>query len=189
MPLASIRLVAVLTGLLLGLAGALASVSPAAADEKWGPFRGQVVDLETGEPIAGAVMLAVWWEVIATPVEGKSRFYDALEAVTGADGRFEIPRLRVPFWKLGVQPPSFRLFAPGYKPHTDVVTPPGGKLFVDPTVVKMRRLETHAELMDKSRSRPALVPPEKMREFTRAVNIERARLGLDPIDPFGGLPK
>jgi hypothetical protein len=35
----------------------------AGARETWGPFQGQVVDVETEQPIAGAVILLAWWEV------------------------------------------------------------------------------------------------------------------------------
>lgn len=168
-------------GLLLVGAVTLGLPSFATGREKWGPFRGQVVDLETGQPIAGAVILAVWWEVVATPVEGKSRFYDAKEAVTGPDGRFEIPRLKAPFWKLGVQPAELTIFAPGYEWRSTLVTPPDGERFVAPTVVQMRPLKTREELLQKSRSRPASVPLEKMPELTRVINAEREMLGVGPL--------
>lgn len=154
------------------------------AREKWGPFRGQVVDLETGQPIAGAVALAVWWRIIPTPVHGTEEFYDAREAVTGPDGRFEIPRLSATGWTFGIQPAQITVFAPGYLWEVTLVTPPGGEEFVDPTVVQMRRLKTREELLKKSRSRPAGVPLEKMAEFTKAVNIERRMLSLTPL-PIG----
>ncbi len=147
------------------------------AREKWGPFRGQVVDVETGQPIAGVVVLAVWWELYGIAFIGE-RFYEAREAVTGADGRFEIPRLSE--GALSVQPPRFHLFAPGYVPHADIVTPPNGEPFVDPTVTQMRRLKTKGELLKKSRGYPSGIPEEKMPEFLKAINIERAMLGLSP---------
>src|SRR5207249_575775 len=61
--------------------------------EKWGPFRGQIVDAETGQPIVGAVVLVVWWEAVFTPIQTNRKFYDAREALTDAEGRFEAPRL------------------------------------------------------------------------------------------------
>ena len=84
--------------------GAVGLSATAPASERWGSFRGQVVDVETGQPIAGAVALAIWWEVVPSLVHGTQKFYDAREALTGPDGRFEIPRLSVPPWQLGVQP-------------------------------------------------------------------------------------
>ncbi len=168
-------------GALLSL---LALAPEAQSREKWGPFRGQVVDLETGQPVVGAVMVVVWLEIYGVGLTGH-RFYDASEALTDAQGRWEIQRLRASFWKLGIQPPTFHLFAPGYAPEADIVTPRDGEVFVHPTVTKMRRLKTREEILQKSRSRPDFVPPEKIPEFIRAINVERRSLGLDEIEPTG----
>lgn len=139
-----------------------------------------MVDLETGQPIEGAVALAVWWEVVPTPVQGNSRFYDGREAVTGPDGRFEIAR-GVPFWNLGVQPPAFYLFAPGYQVHADIVTPPDGQPLIDPTIVQMRRLRTREERIDNLRRYSlAGVPEAKKSRLLEAVSRERVALGLSP---------
>ena len=132
--------------------GAVGLIAAAPASERWGPFRGQVVDLETGEPIPGAVALAVWWKIRLSFVHGTREFYDAREAVTGPDGAFEIPRLLGPLWILGVQPAEITLFAPGYKWQATVVTPPDGQRFVAPTIVQMRRLKTREELLKKDDS-------------------------------------
>ena len=52
-----------------------------------GPYRGKVVDLETGEPIGGAVVAAVWvLEFNFTP------FCDAKETVTDINGEFILPK-------------------------------------------------------------------------------------------------
>ena len=158
----------------------VAGLAPGAGSrETWGPFRAQVVDVETGQPIAGAVVLVVWLELYG--IFGNHRFAEAREAVTDAEGRFEIPRLTGLGWKLGIQPPSIHVFAPGYIPYGRRVTPVSGEVFVDPTVFLMRRLKTREELLNKNRSRPVMVPFEKMREFTKAVNVEREMLGFSPL--------
>jgi hypothetical protein len=61
--------------------------------EQWGPFRGQVVDEETGKPIAGANVMVLW---IREPpsLHFTQSFYDAQETVTDVNGRFEIPPRR-----------------------------------------------------------------------------------------------
>jgi hypothetical protein len=71
-------------------------------------------------------------------------------------------------------------FAPGYAVEKEGVTPPDGVRFVDPTVVKMRRLKSREELLRKSRGYPSQIPEEKMPGFVKAVNIEREMLGLKP---------
>src|SRR5205814_3427650 len=76
------------------LAGALL-VSGLAADVRasaqWGPFRGQFVDVESGQPIMGGVVVVVWRQEQITLVASSTRFYAAAAAVSGADGRFGVP--------------------------------------------------------------------------------------------------
>ncbi len=165
-------------GVLLGLAAG----GSVGAVEKWGPFRGQLVDAETGQGLAGAAILVVWWREVPNPVHPTQEFYEAREAVTDAEGRFEVPRLSPPVFSAFIRPGQVIYFAPGYRPLREVVTPPDGQPFVAPTVVEMRRLKTREELLAKRRSRPALVPPERMRHLIRAVNVERAMLGLGPVE-------
>jgi hypothetical protein len=174
------------TVVLLSLA-LVAGLAPAAgARETWGPFQGQVVDVETDQPIPGAVMLVVWYEVCG--LFGQSCFVEARETVTDSDGRFRIPRLTGFRWKLGIQPPTIHVFAPGYVAEAEIVTPITGEVYVDPTVLQMRRLKTREELLQKSRSEPTLVPPDKIPEYMRAVNVERQLLGFKPI-PIQGSPR
>ncbi|MGH7324143.1 MAG: hypothetical protein ACREJ9_05785 [Candidatus Rokuibacteriota bacterium] len=144
------------------------------------------MDVETGEPIPGAAILVVWYELIPHPVQTNQKFYDALEAVTDAEGRFEVPRRPPPFFDFRIRLAGVTYFAPGYVVHTEVVTPPNGQPFVDPTVVRMRRLKTRQELWEKSRARPSKVPDEKMPGFIKAINAENKTLGLGPIGPPAG---
>lgn len=166
-----------------GLLLAMSLTSSVTALEKWGPFRGQVVDVETGQPIAGAVVLVVWWEAVPTPVQTNQKFYDAREAVTDANGRFEVPRLSPPFFSFRIFDPKISYFAPGYEPIAEVVTPPEGQPFVAPTVVQMRRLKTREARLRNLRGYPSDIPYEKMVEFMRARNREATELGLEPEGP------
>jgi hypothetical protein len=170
---------------LLAIAVAVLATTPAVSEagsrEKWGPFRGRVIDMENGKPIEGAVAVVVWWRSEWSPVQETRFFYDAREAVTGPDGTFEVPRLSVPLWHLGVRAGAVTVFAPGYEWDGTRVMPPSGHEFVDPTVIEMRRLKTREELLRKSRARPDGVPLEKLVEFTRAVNVESEMLGFKPL--------
>jgi len=112
--------------------------------EQWGPFRGRIVDAETGAPIPGAHFMVSWERDNPNPVHWTQSFYDAQEAVTDADGRFEIPRQRR-FFTVLVSTPRFDAFAPGYVAESSEVTPRGGQPYVDATILKMRRLETRDE--------------------------------------------
>lgn len=145
----------------------------------WGPFRGQIVDAETGRPIQGAVVLVIWWRVVPTPVHAIHKFYDAREAVSDAQGRFEVPRLPPPIVTLGVQDPTVEWFAPGYKHAELTVRPPDGEPLVDPTVIQMKRLGTRDERRKYILGRlPGGVPHGRMPKFIRALNRELSALGL-----------
>ena len=72
------------------------------------------------------------------------QFYDALETVSDAGGRFEIPA-QTRFVTAFVREPGLSVFAPGYLMQEPDVTPPGGRAYVDPTIVRMRPLKTREE--------------------------------------------
>lgn len=142
--------------------------------EQWGPFRGQVVDAETGMPISGAHVMVTW---IREPpsLHFSQWFYDAQETVTGADGRFEIPR-QTHFVTAFVNDPGFGFFAPGYLIQSEEVTPSSGRKWVDPTVARMRPLKTREE---RCKYRPAepWAPVSKVPRFMDAVQQHNVALG------------
>ena len=159
------------------------SVVPATAEEKWGPFRGRVVDAETGQPIQGAVALMTWLKLVYAVIQTNTEFYDAREAVSGPDGTFEIPRLTPPFFRFNIITYGPKIFAPGYAEHRWVVTPPTGEALVDPTVVEMQPLKTREERLNAlSRASPLTsVPLEKMCLYIQAQNREARNLGLGAL--------
>ena len=111
--------------------------------EQWGPFHGQVVDAETGQPITGAHVMVLW--VREPPsLHVTERFYDAQETVTNTDGRFELAR-KTRLLTAFVRRPEVAVFALGYMMQAPEVTPAGGRPYVDPTVVRMRPLKTREE--------------------------------------------
>ena len=134
---------------------------------QWGPFRGRVVDAETGAPIAGAHFMVSWERDRPNPVHWTQSFYDAQEAVTDADGRFEIPRERR-FFTLLVGEPRFSAFAPGYVAESEQVLSGSGQLYVDDTVLKMRLLTS---LEERCRRRPGEpgAPRTEVPRFIEAV--------------------
>ena len=113
--------------------------------QQWGPFSGQLVDEETGLPIAGAHVMVRWDRRLPTPTgDGGQTFLAAVESVTDDEGRFELAG-RPRYWDLFVTRPGFSYFAPGHVARGREVTPPDGEPFVDPTVIKMRPLKTRQE--------------------------------------------
>lgn len=56
-----------------------------------GPYKGRVIDAETGQPIEGAVAHGTWSKVYPNPAGSSSEYYDSYEVLTDKDGNFEIP--------------------------------------------------------------------------------------------------
>ncbi len=73
-----------------------------------GPYKGKVIDLETGEPIEGAVVAAEWTLT--------HRFCDAKETVTNKNGEFVLPKGSCfSFWPFTqMDPAHVVVFKPGY---------------------------------------------------------------------------
>ena len=142
---------------------------------QWGPFRGRMVDAETGAPIAGAHVMVSWERDRPNPVHWTQSFYDAQETVTGADGRFEIPREQR-FFTFLVGRPRFSAFAPGYVAESEAVVTAGGQLYVDETVLKMRLLKTREEQCGRLPGGPPVEAGAKAIQFERAVRAYRAEM-------------
>lgn len=62
-----------------------------------GPLAGRVVDRQTAQPIAGAVVLGVWTKVGGVPELYHTKLVDVREAETDADGRFVLGRPQDPW--------------------------------------------------------------------------------------------
>lgn len=82
-----------------------------------GPWKGKVIDIETKQPLEGAVILAIWERVYRTPYGDNSYFYDAKEVVTDKAGEFVIssytPINLLPIISY-MRGPEFIIFKPGY---------------------------------------------------------------------------
>ena len=160
-----------------------------------GPWRAQIVDAETAQPVEGVIVLAIWDKLsIGWPHPDRS-FYDLDEVVSNADGRIVIPA-RV---KAGRRPletlrgPMIRMFKPGYgdwqfqdsAKWTDAERTTRGKAIWDQfahdgVVIVLRRARTRDERL---RALDGLLPaPEApMEKFPRllaAYDREIGRLGL-----------
>ncbi len=55
-----------------------------------GPYKGRVIDADTGKPIEGVVILGVWYREIPSAAGALHNYYDAMETVTDKNGEFEI---------------------------------------------------------------------------------------------------
>ena len=71
-------------------------LTPPAAGRTEGPLTAQVVDGETGKPIAGVVVVALYQKKTPGGVHPNTDFYDLDETATDADGRFSFPARELP---------------------------------------------------------------------------------------------
>jgi hypothetical protein len=156
-----------------------------------GPYRGQVIDSDTKQPLKGAVVLAVWEREIPLVIQTNTVFYDAREVLTDGNGEFvvnaEDVEANAPSRTLR---PIIVIFLPEYGSFPNYQTAPkgfiGGVFEGKGAVVELPSLKTRSERLDVIRGLPPiLVPEEKMPNLLRLMNIERSRLGLAPIHKPG----
>src|SRR5262249_23048450 len=97
-------------------------VPPASSGYDWshpgqGPWRGQVVDRETRQPLEGVVVAAVWNKRYGS-VGGWAGggYFASEEVVSGPDGRFTIQSLKKPLLDpfAILEGPEFYIFKGGY---------------------------------------------------------------------------
>ena len=77
-------------------------------------YRGQVVEAETGAPIAGAVVLGVWDREYLTVAGGVDRFYKAREVLTDTNGDFTLPGMGLLVMS-NIVPANIVIFKAGYE--------------------------------------------------------------------------
>src|SRR3989337_3309136 len=136
-----------------------------------GPWKGKIIDIETKEPLEGAVVLAVWERVYMTPAGASSYFYEAKETLTDKEGRFEIPSYTpinlVPIISY-MRGPLFTIFKPGYGSLTMVLDK-----YLKGVTAEVYEMELSEK---KYRLSTGLIelPPLKTRE-------ERRMVGVSPI--------
>jgi hypothetical protein len=184
----------------------LATWGGPSAVEAAGPWRGQVVDAETGQPLEGVAVIGVWQRrfldrrlVPLSPTSPVS----ADETVTDADGRFTLPPRM--FWRTVAGPvrepePELALFKAGYggwrrqRPGTPLRTS-GAVLEMQP----LRSLDERRQYLrgawppaEREQRRLAWqhgdhpanwidLPYRQARRYEAAINEERVALGLRPI--------
>jgi hypothetical protein len=79
-----------------------------------GTYTGIVVDVDTRDPIEGAVVLGTWYTVAHTVAGGVSSYYDARETVTDKNGEFSIPGMGLRIMS-NLEPMDFLIFKAGYE--------------------------------------------------------------------------
>lgn len=160
---------------------------------KFGPYSGQVVDAETGEPIEGAVVL-IGFHTKSSSVGGwVHRFADAFEVLTDTNGEFRLYPKRVTSFRAmsiwdkhcdvtifkpgyGVYPGNKKAFGePSYSPSWSL--PEGIHVtFHLPKLLTIKEKIINLHLI----MEPAGIKPEKMELLRKLENQERINVGLSP---------
>jgi len=161
-------------------------------DRPRGPYRGQVVDAETKAPLAGAVVVALWWRNRVYPFHSVAEHYAVRETVTDSEGRFFLDVKDVEEGApRRTYHPEFLIFLPGYGSYPGhQISPRGftGGIFERPgKLVELPRLEgqeaRRIHLRSISPSRFSEEPFKDLPELMRRVNHERSVVGLNPYLP------
>lgn len=167
-----------------------------------GPWKAQIVDAETGRPLEGVVVLAVWTARSAGQIHPRDEFHDVDELVSDADGRIVIPARgdTIPSKPRAVlMGPRVLMFKAGYGRwgFRDIETRRAelndayareeafdrewAKFAGEGVVVQLPQLQTreHRRTFLYELGWGAL-PRERIPRFFETMNRERVWLGLDP---------
>jgi hypothetical protein len=167
-----------------------------------GPWTGRIVDFDTGEPVEGVVVLAVWERTIPGIGDAVDRFHRAYETVTDRDGQFEIPAYTainlLPFIS-PIHGPYVMIFKPGYlywrrsgatflgpDDNRPVKEVPGDyplhhyKFRFGAHYLALPKLKTREERLE---NLPGLsgIDGHLIPLLVQAINKERRKLGLQPF--------
>lgn len=161
-----------------------------------GPWKGKIIDIETKEPLEGAVVLAVWERAYRTLAGDNTYFYEAKEVLTDKEGNFEMPA----YTQINLLPiisyisgPRFIIFKPGYLSieisldenitDKEVELTEKGKVFrLSPGLIELPKLKTREERLKNLHI--GLMYDEvkkKAKNYMHLLNVERHNLGLDEI--------
>lgn len=183
--------------LLIFLAVLVAWVAPTLS-EAAGPWKAQVVDAETGKPLEGAVVLAMWERRTPGPGHPFITFYDSEEVMSDPNGQFIIPSRST--WTLipfsSIEGPRIFMFKPGYGQwrfkgedewlkldtyernmrYKEV----WGQFEGQGVMIELPLLKTREERLRFLSAPTGLIPDDRMQNYLKALDQERINLGLKP---------
>lgn len=159
-----------------------------------GAYRGRVVDADTGAPLAGAAVAAVWHRQVVQLFGSVSYFYAACEVLTDANGDFVLDPKRIErHAPNNVGAPQLFIYFPGYNsvPGAGGPWPPRrpsvtGEYLEATAIVRLPEMRTRDDRLGVLNFLFLDIPAEKIPNFIRLVNVERLKLGLGAIRSLGG---
>ena len=160
-----------------------------------GPYKGRIIDADTGDPIEGVVVLGKWSREHITPGGAVSEYYDARETITDNNGEFSIPGQGL-LIASNVTPMSVLIFKAGceYLETTwlglkvDGILRQRVKWEGDKAVIPLKKLTMEER---KKRGSPPDPPTEaafeKVRLLLIEINKDRVVRGLPERKIWGGV--
>ena len=150
-----------------------------------GSYRGQILDADTGSPLAGVLVVFIWYRDVYSSTTGRiiDEFHAATEVRSGDDGYFEVstaPEACLGSSAVHVQSPGIIFFLLSYV-QDRIEVKPGAKRFRDPTRIYMKRVKNPVDALDLGLA-PSF-PYDRTPLLLKTLNQERARLGLPLIQP------
>jgi hypothetical protein len=152
-----------------------------------GPYKGGVIDAETGKPIEGVVVLGVWYKELPSPGGTVGSYFDAQETVTDKNGDFEVKGLGLQI--ITVSEMHVLIFKAGY----EYIGPGLWDSFkIDPifkkkiawegkkAIIPLRKLTMEERNKQGSADFPSQISPEKMVLMLKEINNDRLERGLAP---------
>jgi hypothetical protein len=173
-------------------------------------FRGRVIDADTKEPIAGAVVVVEWKTERTTPTATHTNLKDVKEIVTDENGEWSIsgPKGRadelIPGLSLFIpytKEPIFTIFYPGYCPWPkgfeikackERIKPGGNGKIIEGETIELPKLTNRQDRWMAEGVRPEFMfeivadkrKARKIKNFLRLLNEENRFLGLSEY-PIG----
>jgi hypothetical protein len=152
------------------------------------PYYGKVIDAETGDPIAGVVVLAEWYRRPNIFGSMHSTFYDAREVVTDVNGDYVMPSMGFRLLST-LELPRFLFFKAGYEyigPYSWLSFTEGPILSSkikwegEKAIIPLRKLTL--EERKKRQTGPITGGPDhKQRLLIRELNKEQLELGRQDL--------
>lgn len=159
-------------------------------------YQGRVVDEETGQPLAGAVLTVVWFRSPILGFEGTRDFLSAQETVADSDGKFSLtvsPGIDWNPFSYIRKEPEIVIYQPGYEPtwagwrdrnKFKSSTEFAEALKKDATI-KLPKLKSKEQLVNFADIGVFTFPPDvrnqQVPNLIRAINAQRKSLGFKPI--------
>lgn len=153
------------------------------------PFSGKVIDAETKEPIAEAVVLAVYYMTSYTVAGSNSYLEDGQETLTDRNGEFRISRKRRWFvLQRGYPEGALVIFKPGYgvfPDHKESEAVGVNKSWPPPEkyiVYEIPKLKTKSERRSNLPGAFSFkeIPYERQEMFINVINKEAKIIGISP---------